>query len=123
MAKYQTKIILTLRSEGLTFLAGEVLDITDERAADINEQLESAFPTLSPVLVPLNKAQDDKTPELDEDKTPDDKTPTNDPDDNTPDDKTPTREELKAELKALGVEYPSRATIAQLTELLEAAKK
>ena len=110
MAQYQTKIILTLKSEGLTFLAGEVLDITDERAADINEQLESAFPTLSPVLVPL-------------DKTPDDKTPTNDPDDNTPDDKAPTREELKAELKALGVEYPSRATIAQLTELLEAAKK
>ena len=109
MAKYQTKIILTLRSEGLTFLAGEVLDITDERAADINEQLESAFPTLSPVLVPLDKA-----PELDENKT---------PDDNTPDDKAPTREELKAELKALGVEYPSRATIAQLTELLEAAKK
>lgn len=118
MAQYQTKIILTLKSEGLTFLAGEVLDITDERAADINEQLESAFPTLSPVLVPLDKA-----PELDEDKTPDDKTPTNDPDDNTPDDKAPTREELKAELKALGVEYPSRATIAQLTELLEAAKK
>ena len=118
MAKYQTKIILTLRSEGLTFLAGEVLDITDERAADINEQLESAFPTLSPVLVPLDKA-----PELDENKTPDDKTPTNDPDDNTPDDKAPTRDELKAELKALGVEYPSRATIAQLTELLEAAKK
>ena len=118
MAQYQTKIILTLRSEGLTFLAGEVLDITDERAADINEQLESAFPTLSPVLVPLDKA-----PELDENKTPDDKTPTNDPDDNTPDDKAPTREELKAELKALGVEYPSRATIAQLTELLEAAKK
>jgi CRISPR/Cas system endoribonuclease Cas6 (RAMP superfamily) len=110
MAQYQTKIILTLKSEGLTFLAGEVLDITDERAADINEQLESAFPTLSPVLIPL-------------DKTPDDKTPTNDPDDNTPDDKAPTREELKAELKALGVEYPSRATIAQLTELLEAAKK
>ena len=110
MAQYQTKIILTLKSEGLTFLAGEVLDITDERAADINEQLESAFPTLSPVLVPLDKAQDDKTP-------------TNDPDDNTPDDKTPTRDELKAELKALGVEYPSRATIAQLTELLEAAKK
>ena len=109
MAQYQTKIILTLRSEGLTFLAGEVLDITDERAADINEQLESAFPTLSPVLVPLDKA-----PELDEDKT---------PDDNTPDDKAPTREELKAELKALGVEYPSRATIAQLTELLEVAKK
>ena len=109
MAQYQTKIILTLRSEGLTFLAGEVLDITDERAADINEQLESAFPTLSPVLVPLDKA-----PELDEDKTPDDK---------TPDDKAPTREELKAELKALGVEYPSRATIAQLTELLEVAKK
>jgi sugar phosphate isomerase/epimerase len=49
-------------------------------------------------------------------------TPTNDPDDNTPDDKAPTREELKAELKALGVEYPSRATIAQLTELLEAAR-
>ena len=118
MAKYQTKIILTLRSEGQTFLAGEVLDITDERAADINEQLESAFPTLSPVLVPLDKA-----PELDENKTPDDKTPTNDPDDNTPDDKAPTREELKAELKALGVEYPSRATIAQLTELLEVAKK
>lgn len=113
MAKYQTKIILTLRSEGQTFLAGEVLDITDERAADINEQLESAFPTLSPVLVPLDKA-----PELDEVKT-----PTNDPDDNTPDDKAPTREELKAELKALGVEYPSRATIAQLTELLEVAKK
>ena len=113
MAQYQTKIILTLRSEGQTFLAGEVLDITDERAADINEQLESAFPTLSPVLVPLDKAQ-----ELDEVKT-----PTNDPDDNTPDDKAPTREELKAELKALGVEYPSRATIAQLTELLEAAKK
>ena len=110
MAQYQTKIILTLRSEGQTFLAGEVLDITDERAADINEQLESAFPTLSPVLVPL-------------DKTPDDKTPTNDPDDNTPDDKAPTRDELKAELKALDVEYPSRATIAQLTELLEAAKK
>lgn len=109
MAQYQTKIILTLKSEGLTFIAGEVLDITDERAADINEQLESAFPTLSPVLVPLDKAQDDKTPELDEDKT--------------PDDKAPTREELKAELKALGVEYPSRATIAQLTELLEAAKK
>ena len=109
MAQYQTKIILTLKSEGLTFLAGEVLDITDERAADINEQLESAFPTLSPVLVPLDKA-----PELDEDKT---------PDDNTPDDKAPTREELKAELKALGVEYPSRAPIAQLTELLEAAKK
>lgn len=101
MAQYQTKIILTLKSEGLTFLAGEVLDITDERAADINEQLESAFPTLSPVLVPLDKAQDD----------------------NTPDDKAPTRDELKAELKALGVEYPSRATIAQLTELLEAAKK
>lgn len=118
MAQYQTKIILTLKSEGLTFLAGEVLDITDERAADINEQLESAFPTLSPVLVPLDKA-----PELDENKTPDDKTPTNDPDDNTPDDKAPTREELKAELKALGVEYPSRATIAQLTELLEVAKK
>ena len=113
MAQYQTKIILTLKSEGLTFLAGEVLDITDERAADINEQLESAFPTLSPVLVPLDKA-----PELDEVKT-----QTNDPDDNTPDDKAPTREELKAELKALGVEYPSRATIAQLTELLEAAKK
>ena len=113
MAQYQTKIILTLRSEGLTFLAGEVLDITDERAADINEQLESAFPTLSPVLIPLEKA-----PELDEVKT-----PTNDPDDNTPDDKAPTREELKAELKALGVEYPSRATIAQLTELLEVAKK
>lgn len=92
---------MTLRSEGQTFLAGEVLDITDERAADINEQLESAFPTLSPVLVPLDKAQDD----------------------NTPDDKAPTRDELKAELKALGVEYPSRATIAQLTELLEAAKK
>ena len=104
MAQYQTKIILTLKSEGLTFLAGEVLDITDERAADINEHLESAFPTLSPVLVPLDKA-----PELNEDKT--------------PDDKAPTREELKAELKALGVEYPSRATIAQLTELLEAAKK
>ena len=104
---------MTLRSEGQTFLAGEVLDITDERAADINEQLESAFPTLSPVLVPLDKA-----PELDEVKT-----PTNDPDDNTPDDKAPTREELKAELKALGVEYPSRATIAQLTELLEVAKK
>ena len=118
MAQYQTKIILTLKSEGLTFLAGEVLDITDERAADINEQLESAFPTLSPVLVPLDKA-----PELDENKTPDDKTPTNDPDDNTPDDKAPTRDELKAELKALGVEYPSRATLAQLTELLEAAKK
>ena len=118
MAKYQTKIILTLRSEGQTFLAGEVLDITDERAADINEQLESAFPTLSPVLVPL-----DKVPELDEVKTPDDKAPTNDPDDNTPDDKAPTRDELKAELEALGVEYPSRATIAQLTELLEAAKK
>lgn len=101
MAQYQTKIILTLKSERLTFLAGEVLDITDERAADINEQLESAFPTLSPVLVSLDKAQDD----------------------NTPDDKAPTREELKAELKALGVEYPSRATIAQLTELLEAAKK
>ena len=113
MAQYQTKIILTLRSEGQTFLAGEVLDITDERAVDINEQLESAFPTLSPVLVPLDKA-----PELDEVKT-----PTNDPDDNTPDDKAPTREELKAELKALGVEYPSRATIAQLTELLEVAKK
>ena len=113
MAQYQTKIILTLRSEGQTFLAGEVLDITDERAADINEQLDSAFPTLSPVLVPLDKA-----PELDEVKT-----PTNDPDDNTPDDKAPTRDELKAELKALGVEYPSRATIAQLTELLEAAKK
>ena len=113
MTQYQTKIILTLKSEGQTFLAGEVLDITDERAADINEQLESAFPTFSPVLVPL-----DKTPELDEDKT-----PTNDPDDNTPDDKAPTREELKAELKALGVEYPARATIAQLTELLEAAKK
>ena len=113
MAQYQTKIILTLKSEGLTFLAGEVLDITDERAADINEQLESAFPTLSPVLVPLDKA-----PELDEVKT-----QTNDPDDNTPDDKAPTREELKAELKALGVEYPSRATIAQLTELLEVAKK
>ena len=113
MAQYQTKIILTLKSEGLTFLAGEVLDITDERAADINEQLESAFPTLSPVLVPLEKA-----PELDEVKT-----PTNDPDDNTPDDKAPTRDELKAELKALGVEYPSRATIAQLTELLEVAKK
>lgn len=113
MAKYQTKIILTLKSEGQTFLAGEVLDITDERAADINEQLESAFPTLSPVLVPLDKA-----PELDEVKT-----PTNDPDDNTPDDKAPTRDELKAELKALGVEYPSRATIAQLTELLEVAKK
>ncbi len=113
MAQYQTKIILTLKSEGLTFLAGEVLDITDERAADINVQLESAFPTLSPVLVPLDKA-----PELDEDKT-----LTNGPDDNTPDDKAPTREELKAELKALGVEYPSRATIAQLTELLEAAKK
>ena len=113
MAQYQTKIILTLKSEGLTFLAGEVLDITDERAADINEQLESAFPTLSPVLVPLDKA-----PELDEVNT-----PTNDPDGNTPDDKAPTREELKAELKALGVEYPSRATIAQLTELLEAAKK
>ena len=113
MAQYQTKIILTLKSEGQTFLAGEVLDITDERAADINEQLESAFPTLSPVLVPLDKA-----PELDEVKT-----PTNDPDDNTPDDKAPTREELKAELKALGVEYPSRATIAQLTELLEVAKK
>lgn len=96
MAQYQTKIILTLKSEGQTFLAGEVLDITDERAADINEQLTSAFPTLSPVLVPLDKAQDDKTP---------------------------TREELKAELKALGVEYPSRSTIAQLTELLEAAKK
>ena len=109
MAQYQTKIILTLKSEGQTFLAGEVLDITDERAADINEQLTSAFPTLSPVLVPLDKAQDDKTPELDEDKT--------------PDDKAPTREELKAELKALGVEYPSRATIAQLTELLEAANK
>ena len=104
MAQYQTKIILTLKSEGLTFLAGEVLDITDERASDINEQLESAFPTLSPVLVPLDKAQ-----ELDENKT--------------PDDKAPTREELKAELKALGVEYPSRATLAQLTELLEAAKK
>ena len=114
MAQYQTKIILTLRSEGLTFLAGEVLDITDERATDINEQLESAFPTLSPVLVPLDKA-----PELDDDKTPDDKAP----DDKTPDDKAPTREELKAELKALGVEYPSRATIAQLTELLEVAKK
>ena len=113
MAQYQTKIILTLKSEGQTFLAGEVLDITDERAADINEQLESAFPTLSPVLVPLDKA-----PELDEVKT-----PTNDPDDNTPDDKAPTRDELKAELKALGVEYPSRATIAQLTELLEVAKK
>ena len=113
MAQYQTKIILTLRSEGQTFLAGEVLDITDERAADINEQLESAFLTLSPVLVPLDKA-----PELDEVKT-----PTNDPDDNTPDDKVPTRDELKAELKALGVEYPSRATIAQLTELLEVAKK
>ena len=113
MAQYQTKIILTLKSEGQTFLAGEVLDITDERATDINEQLESAFPTLSPVLVPLDKA-----PELDEVKT-----PTNDPDDNTPDDKAPTREELKAELKALGVEYPSRATIAQLTELLEVAKK
>lgn len=113
MAKYQTKIILTLRSDGQTFLAGEVLDITDERAADINEQLDSAFPTLSPVLVPLDKA-----PEIDEDKT-----TTNDPDDNTPDDKAPTREELKAELKALGVKYPSRATIAQLTELLEVAKK
>lgn len=113
MAQYQTKIILTLKSEGQTFLAGEVLDVTDERAADINEQLESAFPTLSPVLVPLDKA-----PELDEVKT-----PTNDPDDNTPDDKAPTRDELKAELKALGVEYPSRATIAQLTELLEVAKK
>ena len=110
MAQYQTKIILTLKAEGQTFIAGEVLDITDERAADINEQLKSAFPTLSPVLVQLDKAQDDKTP-------------TNEPDDNTPDDKTPTREELKAELKALGVEYPSRATIAQLTELLEAAKQ
>ena len=96
MSQYQTKIILTLKSEGQTFLAGEVLDITDERAADINEQLKSAFPTLSPVLVPLDKEQDDKAP---------------------------TREELKAELKALGVEYPSRANIAQLTELLEAAKK
>ena len=53
MAQYQTKIILTLKAEGQTFLSGEVLDITDERAADINEQLESAFPTLSPVLVPL----------------------------------------------------------------------
>ena len=114
MAQYQTKIILTLKAEGQTFLAGEVLDITDERAADINEKLTSAFPTLSPVLVSLDQAQDDKAPELDEDKT---------PDDNTPDDKAPTREELKAELKALGVEYPSRATIAQLTELLEAAKK
>lgn len=109
MAQYQTKIILTLKSEGQTFLAGEVLDITDERAADINEQLESAFPTLSPVLVSLDKA-----PELDEDKA---------PDEDKADDKAPTREELKAELKALGVEYPSRATIAQLTELLEAAKK
>lgn len=106
MAQYKTKIILTLKSEGLTFLAGEVLDITDERAADINEQLESAFPTLSPVLVPLDKTPDDKTP-----------------DDNKPDDKAPSRDELKAELKALGVEYPSRATHAQLTELLEAAKK
>lgn len=113
MAQYQTKIILTLKSEGQTFLAGEVLDITDERAADINEQLTSAFPTLSPVLVSLDQA-----PVVDENKT-----PTNDTDDNTPDDKAPTREELKAELKALGVEYPSRATIAQLTELLEAAKQ
>ena len=121
MAQYQTKIILTLIAEEQTFLEGEVLDITDERAAYINEHLESAFPTLSPVLVSLDKApvvDEDKTPELDENKT-----PTNDPDDNTPDDKAPTREELKAELTALGVEYPSRATIAQLTELLEAAKK
>ena len=110
MAQYQTKIILILKAEGQTFLSGEVLDITDERAADINEQLESAFPTLSPVLVPLDKAQDDKTP-------------ANEPDDNKPDDKVPSRDELKAELKALGIEYPSRATIAQLTELLEAAKK
>lgn len=113
MAQYQTKIILTLKAEGQTFIAGEVLDITDERAADINEQLASAFPTLSPVLVALDQA-----PVVDEDKT-----PTNDPDDNTPDDKAPTKDELKAELKALGVEYPSRATIAQLTELLEAAKQ
>ena len=113
MAQYQTKIILTLKSEGQTFLAGEVLDITDERAADINEQLTSAFPTLSPVLVSLDQA-----PVVD-----DDKTPQNEPDDNKPDDKVPSRDELKAELKALGVEYPSRATIAQLTELLEAAKK
>ena len=113
MAQYQTKIILTLKTEGQTFLAGEVLDITDERAADINEQLESAFPTLSPVLVAL-----DQSPVVDEDKT-----PTNEPDDNTPDDKAPTKDELKAELKALGVEYPSRANIAQLTELLEAAKQ
>ena len=113
MAQYQTKIILTLKSEGQTFLAGEVLDITDERAADINEQLTSAFPTLSPVLVPLEQA-----PVVDEDNT-----PANEPDDNKPDDKVPSRDELKAELKALGVEYPSRATVAQLTELLEAAKK
>ncbi len=113
MAQYQTKIILTLKSEGQTFLAGEVLDITDERAADINEQLTSAFPTLSPVLVSLEQA-----PVVDEDKT-----PAIEPDDNKPDDKVPSRDELKAELKALGVEYPSRATIAQLTELLEAAKQ
>ena len=116
MAQYQTKIILTLKSEGLTFLAGEVLDITDERAADINEQLTSAFPTLSPVLVSLEQA-----PVVDEDKTP--ATPAIEPDDNKPDDKVPSRDELKAELKALDVEYPSRATIAQLTELLEAAKQ
>ncbi len=113
MAQYQTKIILTLKAEGQTFLAGEVLDITDERAADINEQLTSAFPTLSPVLVSLEQA-----PVVDEEKT-----PVIEPDDNKPDDKVPSRDELKAELKALGVEYPSRATIAQLTELLEAAKQ
>ena len=113
MAQYQTKIILTLKDEGQTFLAGEVLDITDERAADINEQLTSAFPTLSPVLVSLDQA-----PVVDEDKT-----PTDEPDGNKPDDKVPSRDKLKAELKALGIEYPSRATIAQLTELLEAAKK
>ena len=99
MAQFKTKIILTLKTEGVTYLADEVLDIDEARAAEINKTLETAFPTLSPVLVPVDAEAKE------------------------PEEKKPTKDELKAELKELGVEYPAKATVAQLSELLETAKK
>ena len=106
MTAYKTKVIITLK-DGVTYMADDVIELENARAEAINNNLESAFPTLSPILVPANGAEvkvEDDTPG-DIDKNGDGKL---------------TKEELKATLDAKGIEYPAKATNEQLKALLDA---
>lgn len=121
MGLYETKVNMTLTRDKVDLLAGDTYELDDDRAAVINKELESAFPTLSPVLVPVVHGD---VPDVNVDEqdgagnNPEGEAGDTSDDADTNGDGKVTKDELKAALDAKGIKYSSKATLDDLKALL-----